>query len=588
MKQFFSNALGAFVGAFLAMIVCSILTFIFTIIGFIGFASAFSTNEKVSVDDNSLLKITLEGTISERSNEYANIVRMLNDKTADSYTLSELVSAINEAAKNDKIKGIYLECNGIQAGIASSYELRNALTEFKKSKKKIYSYSDSYSQNDYYLASVSDSIFINPKGMLDLHGLSSSYPYFKGLLDNLGIQMQVFKVGTFKSAVEPYILTEMSEANKLQINHYLGQIWGTITSGISKSRNMTIDQINMLADSITITQPVSYLQKNKLVDGICYSFDLDNKLKRLSGLSKDDDLNFISPSELNSTVEEKVSENKIALLYADGEINSESEEGIIADDMIEAIIDASKDDDIKGLVMRVNSPGGSAYDSEQIWAALELFKKTGKPFAVSMGNYAASGGYYISCGADRIFAEPTTITGSIGIFGMVPNLQAVTKKIGVTFNTVSTNSNGDFFSVMKPMNNYQAQSMQRMVNRGYELFTSRCATGRNMPIDTLKSIAEGRVWDGNSALKLGLVDELGSVKSASEWVAKKAGITNYEYSIMPEQTDALTKILNKYLKTKLNVFSINGFNIKDIQEDYVNKLLNRYPIQAKTEVVVEL
>ena len=590
MKQFWTVSLGAFVGSLVALFAFSALTFVFTFIAIIGLAFSADSTTAPLIEDNSILYIDLDREIIERDNQSADDIYTLMSGKRKSYVLAELISAINQAKDDDRIKGIYIKGDGSMSGITLSYEVRQALVDFKENAGKwIYSYADSYSQNDYYLASVADSLFVNPEGIIDMHGLYSSIPYYKGLLDNVGVQMQVFKVGKFKSAVEPYILDDMSNENRLQINQFLTSIWNTIKKDISASRGIDVDELNSLADSVLMLKPVDFLISKRLADGSCYEFEMDERLKELTDIDPDDDLRMVTPKGhfLNKKSQRR-SSNKIAVLYAYGEIDSNSPDQIVAKDMTECILDAADDEDIKGLVMRVNSPGGSAFDSEQIWAALEKYKKTDKPFVVSMGDYAASGGYYISCGANRIFAEPTTLTGSIGIFGMVPNLKNITTKIGLSLKTVSTNSD-NYMSIMEPLTEFQKHEMQAMVNRGYELFTSRCAEGRNMPIDSIKSIAEGRVWDGETALKLGLVDEIGDIKAAISYVANSLDIADdYNVVVMPEPVDFFTQFMNDYMQEAGARLFSPEFDVVIDARKQIERLVNSDRMQARFNCTVKL
>ncbi|MDE6714909.1 MAG: signal peptide peptidase SppA [Muribaculaceae bacterium] len=598
MKEFWKTALGSFVGAFAAIGVFSIFTCFFVFVGIIGLvitATSKSMNsEETKINDNSVLVLNLEGSIEERkANDDIDFQALLLDQEIpQTYSLQDMIDVVKEAKDNNKIKGIYLKCNGISAGPATAYSFREALSDFKESGKWIYSYAPvgAYSTLDYYFASLSDSIFINPEGEVDLHGFMSVVPYFKNLLDKLGIQVQVFKVGTFKSAVEPYILDKMSDANREQTELYLGNMWNTFAGQIAESRGIELARINQSADSMLVCRDTDYLLANKFVDGTCYEFNFDDKVKALLDIDEDDDVDYVSFNQVKNSIkaDKGNKKNKISILYAVGEINSSAKEGIVADNLIPLILDAADDDDIKGLVLRVNSPGGSAYDSEQIWAALEKYKESGKPLAVSMGDYAASGGYYISCGADRIFAEPLTLTGSIGIFGMVPNLKGTLDKVGVNLQYVTTNKNVEM-SIFDPLNPVQSQAMQKMVNRGYELFTSRCATGRDLPIDSLKMIAEGRVWDGTEALKNGLVDELGSLHDAIEWVASEAGVAgSYSVTVLPKPQEWYEVILKEYEKRMMvKVFG----NVLDETFDYRNtikSIISQDPIQAREYIEVNL
>ena len=403
---------------------------------------------------------------------------------------------------------------------------------------------------------MADSIFINPVGAVDVHGMASAVPYFKKLLDKVGVEMQVIRVGTFKSAVEPYMLEDMSEANRLQTEHYMGSIWHNMRDSMAADRKIEVAKFDQMTDSMLVTLDPDSLVKCKVVDALCYPNEMDARLKTLTKLDKDEDLRLVDPADYAPDVEETVSGDHIAVLYAVGEIVQTSDEGpmggtdgIVGEKMVKQIKDLQDDEHVKGLVLRVNSPGGSAFASEQIWKALEDFKASGKPLAVSMGDYAASGGYYISSGAQRVFAEPTTITGSIGIFGMIPCYEELAEnKLGVHMATVKTNENADFGIMTKRMTPSQRNAMQLMVNRGYDLFTKRCAQGRHVTQDSIKHIAEGRVWDGMTALKIGLVDELGSLESAIKWVAQKANMKkDYKTQNYPAPSTDWRAMLNQMM-----------------------------------------
>ena len=543
------------------------------------------------VQEKSVLHLNLMGGFDERVNSKEAIKSALlgnGEETATS--LETILKSLRIAKDNENIKGVFIECKGNSAGLATSFEIRKALQDFKKSGKFVYAYgNEGIVQSDYYLASVADSILLNPVGMVDIHGLSSTIPFFKNLLDKLGVEMQIFRVGTFKSAVEPYILTEMSEPNRLQTETYVNNLWNNVCDSIAVSRNINKQTINEFVDSLSTYDDPAVAIKAHLIDGVCYEHEFESKVRTALAIDEDDDINTVSPTDLiNNSKGQSKSKNKIAVLYASGEIAVSGEKnGINSNDFVPEIEKAAKDDDIKGLVLRVNSPGGSAFASEQIWEALEQFKKTGKPFAVSMGDYAASGGYYISCGADRIFAEPTTITGSIGIFGMVPCMQGLlTDKLGVNFSYVKTNENSDM-TTMKPFTPVQSAAFQRMVNSGYELFTSRCATGRKMPIDKLKSIAEGRVWDGMEAKKIGLVDEFGNTQNAIEWVAESANVIN-DYSVVN-----LPEIGNDYWNLLLDSMSEEYYEMsmrKQFGDFYnyiveIQNILNKDQIQCRMEYI---
>lgn len=544
MKKFFSTMLGAFVGTWLAFLIFGIVIFVSGIVMMASMTFSSLKMPVASVSDNSVLVLNLSGSIPERSQK-ANFQDLLEDTYSMPDNLKDILSAISIAKYDSRINGIVVKCNGASAGFATAKTIRDALSDFRNSGKWIYAYGESLAQGDYYIASLADSIYMNPVGMLDLHGVVSGVPFFKNTLEKIGVEMQIIRVGTFKSAVEPYMLTEMSEANRLQTQTYISNLWNNLTDSIAASRKIRKEVINQFADSLGMFSPANEVVKKGFVDGLCYVHEFESKVRMALGLSEDTEIPAVTVSELLTTASNTESSNKIAVVYANGAIVvSGDKNGINSSELVPEILDLAKDDEIKGLVLRVNSPGGSAYASEQIWEALEQFKKTGKPFAVSMGDYAASGGYYISCGADRIFAEPTTLTGSIGIYAMVPCMSGLlTDKLGVNFDFVKTNANTDI-STVKPLTEFQKASFQKNVNAGYELFTSRCAVGRKMNINKLKSIAEGRVWDGMEAKKIGLVDEFGNVTDAVNWVATQAGIIgDYSVSDYPKTKEDFLDLL---------------------------------------------
>lgn len=551
MKKFLLVVCGSFVGVTLALMVFTLSAVVtsFAIIG------AMGAGEARSIDDNSILHITLKGAIPERDGMADVSVTDLVRGVPSPPSLATLKAAIAAAASSDKVDGIYIDCQGASANPATLYELRKSLADFKKTGKNkfIYAYGgQAITQGDYYVASVADSIFLNPIGAVDVHGLAAVIPSYKGLLDKLGVEMQVVRVGTFKSAVEPYILDSISPANRLQQQHYMGSIWDCMASQMAESRKIKRDAFNRLADTLLLALPADSLVRLHVVDALCYKSEMESRLRRMSDINEGDDLRLVDPAEMaDADTDRGGKQGEIAVLYAVGEIDGARAggDGIDSDDLIDQIKELRDDDDVKGLVLRVNSPGGSAYGSEQIWRALDDFKRSGKPLAVSMGDLAASGGYYISCGADRIFAEPVTITGSIGIFGMVPNLGGLfTDKLGVRFSVVKTNKNSDFGNFTKPLTPVQRAMMQTYVNRGYELFTKRCADGRDMRQDSIKAIAEGRVWDGRTALSIGLVDEFGGIDAAVCYVAAKASLKSGQYATRsyPADTDRIERLLKRY------------------------------------------
>ena len=556
MKKFILIVCGSFVGAFLAFLFFMFAAMMMSI-GIMGAMGSMGSKKSVNVSKHSILKLDLGTSIEERGgDEPIDMMSLMQGQgMPSSLGLNTVVSAIEKAAKDDKVDGIYIECNGVSAAPATLEKVRRALKQFKKSSKWIAAYGhEGINQADYYLASVADSIYLNPVGAVDLHGLGGMTPYMKKLFDKVGIEMQIVRVGTFKSAVEPYILDDMSDANRLQTEHYLGIIWNEMRDSIAADRKLQSAALNTLCDSVVVTFKADRLLKEKLVDKLVYRNQMEDILRARTKVDKKDDLNYVSPDDLADDLEASASGDHIAVVYAVGEIDGSpsmgsTEEGINSDKLCETILKLKDDDNVKGMVFRVNSPGGSAFGSEQIWKAVMDFKAAGKPVAVSMGDYAASGGYYISCCADRIFAERTTITGSIGIFGMIPCAsELIENKLGVHMASVKTNENADMTGVYKKLTPAQTAALQNMINEGYELFTKRCADGRHVTQDSIKQIAEGRVWDGITAKQIGLVDEFGGIAEAVAWVANKAKLgkepktQNY-----PALEDPFMSLLDKYM-----------------------------------------
>ena len=556
MKKFILIVCGSFVGAFLAFLFFMFAAMMMSI-GIMGAMGSMGSKKSVNVSKHSILKLDLGTSIEERGgDEPIDMMSLMQGQgLPSSLGLNTVVSAIEKAAKDDKVDGIYIECNGVSAAPATLEKVRRALKQFKKSGKWIAAYGhEGINQADYYLASVADSIYLNPVGAVDLHGLGGMTPYMKKLFDKVGIEMQIVRVGTFKSAVEPYMLDDMSDANRLQTEHYLGIIWNEMRDSIAADRKLQSAALNSLCDSVVVTFKADRLLKEKLVDKLVYRNQMEDILRARTKVDKKDDLNYVSPDDLADDLEASASGDHIAVVYAVGEIDGSpsmgsTEEGINSDKLCETILKLKDDDNVKGMVFRVNSPGGSAFGSEQIWKAVMDFKAAGKPVAVSMGDYAASGGYYISCCADRIFAERTTITGSIGIFGMIPCAsELIENKLGVHMASVKTNENADMTGVYKKLTPAQTAALQNMINEGYELFTKRCADGRHVTQDSIKQIAEGRVWDGITAKQIGLVDEFGGIAEAVAWVANKAKLgkepktQNY-----PALEDPFMSLLDKYM-----------------------------------------
>ena len=545
MKDFIKYTMATVVGLVLVSIIMGILTFV-SMAGMIASEGMSSPIEKKSV-----LRITLKGSITERAGE-ENPLSKLGGETTQQIALDQALQALEKAAKNDKIEGIYMEGGILSAYPAEVQELRQALLEFKKSGKWIIAYADTYSRSAYYLCSVADKVYLNPIGMLDWSGLSSNPMFFTGLMKKLGIKMQVFKVGTYKSAVEPYIAEQMSDANREQVSSYQQSIWNNMLKDVAKSRKTTAEALNSLADSLTILSGPEASVKGGLVDKLCYQDEVKKILKNKAKMDEDESLRFVSISDVAQSEElnDKV-DDEIAVYYAYGEIKEDitggfaQESAITSKQMTKDLQELREDDDVKAVVLRVNSPGGSAYASEQIWREVQLLSKE-KPVIVSMGALAASGGYYISCGANKIFAEPTTLTGSIGIFGMIPDAtELLTDKLGLSFDVVKTNAHSDFGAMGRPLNESECRLMQAHINQGYELFTGRVAQGRKISQDSVKAVAEGRVWTGEQAMKIGLVDKLGNLNDAIAAAAKAAKIEKYSVGRYPEPAPWFASLLQE-------------------------------------------
>ncbi len=532
MKKFFQVFLGSMAAIWLSFGLC----FFGLIMFFILAVAKSATGETVKVKDNSILLIALDCDVVDRPAS-RKFIEQIQSPDYKSIALNEILASVDAAADDDRIKGIFLKCDGGSAGLAQSQSIIDAIGRFKKSGKWVYAYSDNYTQGNYFIATAADSIFLNPIGGVDIHGLSATTLYFKELLEKVGVNAQVVKVGTYKSAVEPFLLDSMSAASREQQRVYLGNMWGCVKEQIAKARKVTPEKVNEWADSFIMTRQAPFFLSQKIVDKVVYGHEMEERLENLTG---EDELNLVTPSQyckaMNLINDIKGLESRIAVLYAIGDIVDDGDEGIVASKIVPEIMELAEDDDIDGLVLRVNSGGGSAYASEQIWEALEQYKKlTGNPFYVSMGDVAASGGYYISCGADKIYADPLTLTGSIGIFGIIPEMSGLLNdKLGVHTGTVATNPTGLFPSLMKPMTPMQRAAMQRYVDQGYDLFTKRCAEGRNMSQDSIKAIAEGRVWDGSMALRIGLVDKLGGLDVVVADMAKAIGKGEYEIVEYPK------------------------------------------------------
>lgn len=539
--------LASALGFIIANIIFSLIAMIF-FFGMMGSLAGSFTAEKYVLEENSILNLKLNGPINERVAEMDPFTELLAPEGTTALGLNDIISAIRKAKNNDMIKGIYIDSRSMSASMATLAEIRNELVSFKESGKFVVAYADTYTQNGYYLAAIADKVAINPQGSLDLHGLASVPMFYKDALDKLGIEMQIFKVGTYKSAVEPFTQNEMSDANREQVTSYLNDAWSFLRADIAEARSLTADEVDALANQMPLVQPTEFLLEANLVDTLLYETEMKDYLRTLLSLEESKEIPSATVANMKSVTTKTVkkTDNTIGILYAQGNIVSGTGAANIQDKyMVDQIEKLRKDEEIKAVVFRINSGGGSAYASEQIWKAITDLKKE-KPVVVSMGDVAASGGYYIACNADRIVAQPTTLTGSIGIFGMIPNMEGTAEKVGISTDVVKTNEFGDFGNITRPFNDQEKQLMQNMIERGYDLFLTRCAEGRNMPKDSLALYAEGRVWTGNQAKEIGLVDELGGIERAIEIAAEMANLgKSYVVFEYPKMRTMIEELLDR-------------------------------------------
>lgn len=550
MKNFFTVFFSTLLGV---VISCVIVGVIFIAMLFGAFKDAFGSKEdkQFFASSNSILKIELNGEIKERQN--GNPLANFSFDDGDKLSLNLILTNLKKAKLDSAIKGIYLQMGNPSCGFATTEEIRNALLDFKTTGKFIVAYGEVLNQKAYYLATVADKIFVNPQGGMELKGLAAQIMFYKKALENLNVEVQIFRHGKYKSAIEPFFLDKMSEANRQQTETFLGSIWASFTKGISKQRNISTEEINKMADNLVIQNTQTALA-NKLVDGLKYEDEVQTFLKEKIGLKQNDKISYVKMEEYKKSKKLDWEENterksKIAIIYAVGQIESGegSDDEIGSDRISRTIREARLDTSIKAIVLRVNSPGGSALASDVMWREVVLAKKE-KPFIVSMGDVAASGGYYIACAADRIFAEPNTITGSIGVFGIMPNAQKMlSEKLGITIDTVNTNKHADVGTMFRGVTKDERDYIQKSVEDVYQVFISRVAEGRKMSIADVDSIGQGRVWSGSDAIKIKLVDELGGIENAVKYAAAKAKLKEDSYSIvaLPKKKNPLDKFLKE-------------------------------------------
>lgn len=584
MKQFFKMMFASTLGFFVGLMLAGMIAIVFMI----GMVAGLGSNSQAVYTpkaENSVFKIAFEGDIRESAEENP-FTNLLTGREPD-LSLRDLLKSIRHAKEQESVKGIYLDMGVFSGGTASLDAVRRALMDFKESGKFIVAYADNYTQGGYYLASVADKIYLNPQGILGLTGLSSRTMFYKGLLQKIGVEMMVFKVGTYKGAVEPFIADKLSDANREQITSYQNSIWGNITKGIAKSRNITVEDVNRFADEGAFFASPEKAVEYKLIDELKYRSEVEKYLIEQSGQTGDK-LKTVGLSNMKNVKKtEREYRNKIAIVYAEGEITQQIISSpysgnfpCISEKINDDLRKLADNKDVKAVVLRINSPGGSAYTSEQIWKQVYELKKK-KPVVVSMGSVAASGGYYIASGASKIIAEPNTLTGSIGIFGMFPNTAGLFNKLALTTDIVKTNRYADFGDPARPMTDDEKALIQGYIERGYDTFLTRCAEGRGVSKADIDSIGQGRVWTGEQALKIGLVDELGGIERAVELAGELAEIYNYNIMEVSTDHDFLKELLEKQIEVVKQ--SVMKDMLGDEYEHFrtLRKVKATYGIQAR-------
>lgn len=545
MKDFIKNVLATMVGMFGFFIVMGVIGMM-SIIGMIA-----SGNAAQNVEKNSVFVLNLSGTISEQGSE--NPLSMFTGDNSLNSGLNDILSSIKKAKANDDIKGIYIEAGALATNYATLQEIRNALADFRKSGKWIVAYGDFYTQGAYYVASVADKVYINPKGAIDWHGIGAQTMFYKDFMAKFGVKWEVVKVGTFKSATETFTEEKMSDANRLQTKTFIDGTWRNVCDAVSKSRGISVDSLNSYADSYLALQATETLVKAKMVDGMMYGDQVKDAVKKMMKLEKDDNISQLTLNDMLNVKGGKVEGSEIAVYYAEGDIVQDPKAAtmfgnnnyIASRKVCKDLEDLMNDDNVKAVVVRINSGGGDAYASEQMWHQMSELRKV-KPVVVSMGDYAASGAYYMSAPASWIVAQPNTLTGSIGIFAVIPDLSGlVTTKLGVRFDEVKTNRNSTFGNLMaRPFNAEEKAMLQASVNRGYSLFRQRVADGRRLPVESVEKIAQGRVWLATDALNIKLVDQLGGIDDAVKKAAELAKLKDYYTSDYPAAASWMDAMLN--------------------------------------------
>lgn len=590
-RKFWRIVFGTMVGFFLSCIIVSILSMFM----FAAMMASMSTTSTVSVKDNSILKLDLQKNISEQSED--NPFDMFGDEFSQYYQssigLDDILACIKSAAHDPKIKGIYINSESVGAAPATLKEIHDALMEFKASGKFIYAYADSYAQGGYYLSSVADKVTMSTTGLIQFKGIAMQVMFYKGLIDKLDVDIQVIRHGKFKSAVEPFLTDKMSDANREQMTLLANTLWNTMVDDIAASRKLSTEEVNNIADGMFIGTAAKAVE-NKLIDKACYKSDVVEDLKKMVNVENDKDLHITTLAEYSKALkaENNTAKDEIALIYAVGEIRGGKSGNDImgSETMVKLIKEAYTSDNVKAIVLRVNSPGGDGTASDIIWHEIEQAKKAGKIVVTSMGDYAASGGYYISCNSNYIIAQPNTLTGSIGVFGVVPSFQrALKNKLGVTVDGVSTNKHSDAVGTMRPMNAEELAVYQEFIDDFYGVFTQRVADGRGMEQSAVDEIGQGRVWAGSDALKIGLVDALGNIDDAIAKAAELAKLENYKISYYPKKKDFWTKLMEKSSSDN----NVQAFIKQELGDQYyiyqgLNQLKRAEGVQAIMPVQISI
>lgn len=575
MKDFFKVVLACTVSIVIVGIVLPIF-------GVVSLVNAVSSDGDCEIKENSVLFLDLKGALEERV-EDIQLASFLGDDY-QACGLDDILASIKKCKDDTNIKGIYLQAGALEAEAASLEEIRRELASFKESGKFVVAYGDQYSQGMYYLATVADKVIVNPSGSIAWHGLAVQPIFFKNVLEKLGVEMQIFKVGTYKSAVEPFIATEMSDANREQVTEYANTVWRDMTAAVSASRGISVEKLNEYADrSMDMRQAHEYIECG-LADTLLYKDGVLDYLKSLVGVEVDDKLALVRVEDVVKNLKPvTVGDSKVAVYYAFGEIDNSisSDEGINSNKVIKELRELREDKSVKAVVLRVNSPGGSAYASEQIWREVTLLKAA-KPVVVSMGDYAASGGYYISCAADRIVANSTTLTGSIGIFGMIPSVEKLlNEKVGLEFDLVKTNKLSDMGTLTRSFNDDEKAIIQEYINKGYELFLKRCADGRGMSVEDIDKIGQGRVWTGSKAKELGLVDEIGDLDMAVGIAAQLAKVGEYDVVSYPAESNFMEKLLDENKEEYMEAMAHNMFGDFYRSIKFIRRICESHPVQAR-------